>query len=193
MATSIRKHIPHIVGASCVAALLAGSVGVTSAGASDRAIKKCWGLAGCRALTCPKPSSTPSSARVREPAAMSSRNSAPTPGIGAPAPCARASNGLHTAANPMASTIRERRPPLPQRRRMPNHTFELVAIVNSDLNSFYDAFFCRLPAGFREPGSHLCYRLHPAAFRRGSATPDAMPAYKRTTILPFAAPASIRR
>lgn len=39
MATSARKHIRHLVGAFCAAALLAGTVGVTSAEAMPQTTK----------------------------------------------------------------------------------------------------------------------------------------------------------
>jgi hypothetical protein len=39
MVTSVRKRIRHLVGAFCVAALLAGAVGVTSAEAMPQATK----------------------------------------------------------------------------------------------------------------------------------------------------------
>ncbi len=39
MVTSIRKRIQHLVGAFCVAALLAGAVGVTSAEATPQTTK----------------------------------------------------------------------------------------------------------------------------------------------------------
>src|SRR5258708_18862777 len=48
------------------------SSAVTSAGASERDIKKWLGLLGSRALTWPKPSSTPNSARTRLPITISS-------------------------------------------------------------------------------------------------------------------------
>src|SRR3954462_3244773 len=43
------------------------SSGVTSAGASERDIRKRFGSLGWRRVTCPKPSSTPRSARMRLP------------------------------------------------------------------------------------------------------------------------------
>src|SRR3984957_2576016 len=48
------------------------SSAVTSAGASERDIRKWSGFLGSRALTWPKPSSTPNSARMRLPITMSS-------------------------------------------------------------------------------------------------------------------------
>src|SRR6516225_6617253 len=59
------------------------SSAVTSAGASERDIRKRSGLVGWRALTWPNPSSTPKSARMRLPITMSSRRAASTPAIGA--------------------------------------------------------------------------------------------------------------
>src|SRR6266702_6742674 len=53
---------------------------VTSAGASERDIRKWSGFLGSRALTWPKPSSTPRSARTRLPTAMSSIRAASTLG-----------------------------------------------------------------------------------------------------------------
>src|SRR6185312_11029946 len=57
------------------------SSAVTSAGASERDIRKRLGLAGWRALTWPKPSRTPKSARTRLPVTMSSIKAASAPGI----------------------------------------------------------------------------------------------------------------
>jgi hypothetical protein len=52
------------------------------AGASERDIRKCEGFVGLRALTWPKASTAPNSARTRLPIARSSSSAGGTPAIG---------------------------------------------------------------------------------------------------------------
>src|SRR5258708_2388561 len=85
------------------------SSALTSAGASDRDIRKRFGLVGWRALTWPKPSTTPKSARMRLPTTISSIKAGSPTGAVPPAVCAcvcvKPDSSAKIAATPKRASV----------------------------------------------------------------------------------------